>query len=147
MLPSSKLGQAHINHNGATLTVEAKFSKLLALQQESGVDGLARVAALSKSGPMGMVEVLHRFQVPHAKKEEQTTPNGEKILVPVLDKLGRPEYGEYSMDEIFDWLFGNIQSVNDETIMGQVGKAIGIVMGVEIKDEDVKPSKTNTKKK
>lgn len=147
MLPSSNLGQATISHNGGHLIVEAKYRKLLELQQETGVDALARVAFLAKSGPMGMVEILARFQVPHTKMKEQAQPDGVLVNVPELDKLGKPIIAEYTQDEIYDWLFGNMKAINDELIMGQIGRAIGIIMGVDVEEEIADAKKATTKKK
>lgn len=124
MLPSNKIGRAVVEYGGGRLEIEASFTKLKKLQDDSGMDAIVAVGLLMKNS-VGLTQLFHTFQVPH------------------VDSNGK--VATYTEEQIHDCFFGNLELVQDQKHQQMIANAVHVIMGMEYKVEE-SPAKAAKKK-
>lgn len=127
MLKSTRLGTGKINYNDSTLEVAATLSALDRLGDHMGCD------------PLEAVSILCTFD------DDMPPLKVARNLATLL--FGLQHGSNYSLDEIYDWLFGDWTRFgqNSESIMAQIATALQTMMGVDIGSQI--PASDDTQKK
>lgn len=117
-LPSSRTGDAFIEHNGGCLVLSAPMSKLRLIQQKYG----------------------------RPFREVLTAAGLDEIIMSELLEILQ-EGSEFTADEIGEWLFGNLAQVLDPVLQTKMEKAFSILMGIPYQGAVAKAQATQKKGK